>query len=224
MRRFGLLCAGLCLCFPEVVHATTITVSVGQSGSTYTEAEITWINADGVDTQDYLGIIRVSVDGSPVRNAFCVDLFGNISIDTYNTSMAMPTGFQRRVGWLLQNVLPSLSGTTQWAGLQLAIWDIVHDGGDGFSAGRVRSATSHTTMAAVLSNAQNYLTLSAGQSYNVGIVYFPTAIGNGAPQQWLMSRMYSDGFPVPSPEPGTVMLIGAGLASGFAASAGRRRS
>lgn len=211
MRKFGRLCACLGVVLPTLLPATTLSTSLGQSGSTYTEGEVVWINADGADAQDYLGIIRVSVDGSPVRNAFCVDLFSSISLATYNTTMAMPTGFQRRAAWLLQNVMPTLAGTTEWAGMQLAIWDIVHDNGDGFSAGRVRSAVSNTTTAAVLTNAQNYLTLSAGQSYTVGIVYFPTAIVGGTPQQWLMSRMYNDGFPVPSPEPGSFALMAVGL-------------
>jgi hypothetical protein len=204
----------LCLSTALPAFGTTLTTSLAKSGSTYLEGALVWINADGVDAQDYLGIIQVSIDGSPTRDAFCIDLFSNIGLATYNTTMVMPnTTFQRRVAWLLQNTLPSLTGVNQWAGLQLAIWDIIHDGGDGLSAGRIRTATSHTTTTAVRNNAITYLSASLGQSYNVGIVYHPTSQSNGSPAQWLMSSMYTDGYPVPSPEPATFALIGLGLAA-----------
>ena len=99
-----------------------------------------YINETGTNTSAYwVGGIGISVDGYS-RSVFCVQLFTDIYLNTtYDTVMDYSdTANLKRVGWLLQNEVPTAALYTgaalQTAGaaFQLAIWDIIEDNGDGF--------------------------------------------------------------------------------------------
>lgn len=95
------------------------------------------------DANGYAGAVNITVsdtvDGTVDTIAFCVDLFTSSGLSTYNTTLQSPSTVTNggRVAWLLQS-LPSVDTATEGSGLQLAIWDIVHDNGDGLAAGVVR--------------------------------------------------------------------------------------
>ena len=81
---------------------------------------------------------------------------------------------------MLRNTLPAINAQLdaslkqkQGAALQLAIWDVVHDGGDGFAAGRIRQSADalNPTDSIVLSLANSFLSASLGQTQTGGIVY-----------------------------------------------------
>src|SRR5204862_499848 len=132
-----------------------------------------------------------------------------------------------RVAWLVDNSLqptevpasPSELPSADWvtssakgAGLQLAIWDIVHDNGDGFAAGRVQAAgdPGNPTDPAVLSWAQFYESASVGKQSVHAFIYDNVDMGNGQPAQMLAGPQYLDGGPTPptftafdTPEPST---------------------
>jgi hypothetical protein len=232
-----LLTCGIC-------SADTIIVT----GVDWSRGESLWMNGDGSDFQAYFaGVIEISVtdpSGTFARDSLCVDLFTDIYIDQpYYTVLRTPADFPEknlaRVSWLVDNaLLPTQSSFTsllpqsdwvtsvaQGAGIQLAIWDIVHDNGDGFSAGRVRAATGQNgTDPAVLAWANLYESVSLGQSSNLAYVYQNVDMGNGQPAQMLAGPMFKDGGPTPqpldpltpadsAPEPGTLLLTAAALAS-----------
>ena len=188
-----------------------------------------WIDEKGVPEGLYwAGGVDIVVDGY-ARVVFCVDLLTSVNVPgTYDTTMDFsdtpyisPGNYSdvpslKRVGWLLQNEWPSTA--LDGAALQLAIWGIITDKGDGFGtadapAGIVSQSTdaSHPTDSSVLAAAILYETESAGMSSSFGIVYHNTTL-DGVPVQTLMGPGTDDGGPSPAPEPATVLMIFGGLA------------
>jgi hypothetical protein len=214
------LIASVCLSVPASAHTIEVT------GTNNSLGENTYLLENGTDTATYAGEGNILLDGTTNRTAFCVAIFVDISIGVvYNTVLTDITSVANgaRVGWLLDNVLPAIitssptygSTAQQGAGLQMAIWDIVNDSGDGFNAGGVRSASD--TDAIALNDAKYYESLSAGKSADAW-VYMNFAQSNGAPAQTLMGFVSTtDGGPT-VPEPGTFgfvtvapVLLAAGL-------------
>jgi hypothetical protein len=175
-----------------------------------------YFDEDGTPSQAYwVGGVDVIVD-STSRLVFCVDLFTDIYLNnTYSTILGLPdTPNLQRVGWLLEN--RAITSPVVGAAMQLAIWDIVSDNGDGFApdTGRVTQSTdvNHPTLQGVLDAAVAFETDSLGMSSPRGIVYH-NATFDGIPVQNLMGGAVNDGGPQPTaPEPAPVILIGAGLA------------
>ena len=203
------------------------------TGVDWSRGESLWIDEDGVSTDAYFaGVIFIALfqDGQTYnRDTFCVDLFTDIYLGVkYNTTLVHPYQYPSknldRVSWLVDNALLPTQGTyssvlpqsdwvrtsQQGAGMQLAIWDITHDNGDGFSAGRVQASTiqGQQTDPVTLAWATAYETLSAGQTSSLAFVYDNTDIGSGAPAQMLEGPEFTDGGPAPNPEPATCLLVG----------------
>jgi PEP-CTERM motif len=85
------------------------------------------------------------------------------------------------------------------AALQLALWDVVHDGGDGLDMGLMRSTASIPND--ILTQAAAYITASAGQSSSNAVVW-ESVLGKTEGQQMIGQV----------PEPGTIGLLASGLA------------
>src|SRR5205085_9732252 len=118
------------------------------TGLDATRGENIWIQEDGTATQGLAGVIFITVNVGALaynRDSLCVDLFTPIQANvTYNTTILYPYDVYGkhldRVSWLVDNaLLPTQDNTytstlpsvdwvrtaAQWAGIQLAIWDIV---------------------------------------------------------------------------------------------------
>src|ERR1035438_3241436 len=179
-----------------------------------------WINDGGTNTQLYFaGGIDLTIYGPGgvafPRLVYCVELETEITVPGYYTTTMdfSDTPSLQRVGYLMENYWPSSSGYTDvalqqhGAAFQLAIWDILTDGGNGFGEGTVSQSTdtAHLTDPTVLADAVEYETLSFGKSSPYGIVYHITD-SNHKTVQTLMGLTYVD--PGPSaPEPAAVILI-----------------
>ena len=213
-----------------------------------------WINENGTDTETYFaGVINIQLTDSDNnqfnRDTMCVQLFTDIYIgQTYGTGVVTPDeeggGGLEQASWLLDNALmpgqnggstPSSLPSTDWvttpaqgAGLQLAIWDLVENGGNGFSKGQgsVQAATgANPTDPTVLGWAVYYenLALIPGNTTNDAFVYVNVDLGNGNPAQMLEGPEFTnDNGPQPTPEPSTLVLAGTALAA--LALAGRRKA
>ena len=191
--------------------------------------ESIWIDQSGAPTQLYwAGGVDITVNGYN-RVVFCVDLLTHISLDTYDTTLDYSdTPYIRdssdysdvdsllRVGYLLKYEWPK--SALQGAALQLAIWDIVTDKGDGFgkpdtSAGIVSQSTdtSHPTDPGVLSAAIAYEAEAESlvNPGNFGIVYhnYQGTGPNRERFQTLMGPNPTDLGPEPLPEPSALLLI-----------------
>jgi hypothetical protein len=164
----------------------------------------------GTNATNWAGGVDATVEGYS-RVLYCVQLTVNINVPgTYNSVLDFAdTASLQRVGWLMQYQAPTTPATG--AGFQLALWDILQDGGDGFSKGNVRAATSGTaTPQNVLDAANNYETISVGKSSTAAILY--NNFLSGVPQQELIGFWATDGGPTPAPEPAAMFLMIGGLA------------
>jgi hypothetical protein len=188
------------------------------------------ISENGGDVQLYFaGVISIEVtEGGKTftRDSLCVDLFTDIIVgQPYTTNLLqpimVPSKNLTRVSWLVENYFPTAPGSdsatliAQGEGIQLAIWDIVHDGGDGLTTGSVQKA--NTTPQAVVDWAVIYENASVGKSDNQAFVY--NNVGSDGVAQMLIGPQFADG-PQPVPEPQTLMPMGIAL---IALSLGLRR-
>lgn len=198
-----------------------------------------WIREDGNDVNAYFaGVIMITLIEGGLRydrDTLCVDLFTDIYLGrSYDSNVLRPNQVPGknlpRVSWLVDNALLPTQGPVytsqlpasdwiytpaQGAAVQLAIWDIVHDGGDGFSAGRVQAVTdpAHPTDADVLAWANHYLAASAAKASGLAFIYLNVDFGSGLPAQMLAGPEFFDGGPrsIPNPEPATLILEGSAL-------------
>ena len=210
MRQMGFRLALLASLTLAGASATTI----AYSGADPFRSFDIWINADGSNVNVVTGVAILQVDGFYTVDAVCVDYFVAISNGIYDVNLLGSNAISggTRVAWMLRNTLPSINTQSdplakrqQAAGFQLAIWDIVHDGGDGFSAGRIRQSTSTPTDAIVLFWASAFVGGTVGQSLDAGVVY--RNVGGIGVSQQLMSDV---------PEPSTcAMLLTGSVMLGF---------
>ncbi len=184
------------------------------------------LKIDGSAIDEYAGAILGNFNGGPTFTLFCVDLFTNISLGTYDSTTVAPRVARNegRAAWLYVNAFDPAVVNTPALGeaLQVAIWDIVHDGGDGPNAGRIQ-ASINTPLDVVQSWGQ-FLVNSEGQSSvnasiylnSLGIVSYQTLIGVLQPGQ-------NPPTDTNVPEPGSLGLMAIGCGSIAVAQFVRRR-
>src|ERR1700752_2206933 len=125
--------------------------------------------------------VAMEVNGSPVSEyaiqiyltknsinftAYCVDLFTSIGFATYDTTTGLPSTWApngQRAAWVFDTYETTVDTNEEGAALQLALWDIIHDSGDGLSAGSVRLGPSESALQVV---ADAMVTASLGQTSN----------------------------------------------------------
>jgi hypothetical protein len=193
--RFGALFVAALLLLGGNAFADTYTIDA--TSVDWNRGENIWINENGNPVQTYFtGVIPITLTDTNTgqtwnRDTLCADLFVDIYIgQTYWTTVLSPAVVPGRnlprAAWLVNNALRPAENTnyvsqlprsdwvtnsTQGAGIQLAIWDIVEDGGDGLSAGKVQASTGTPTPSDVLYWATNYEALSLGKSSYSAYVY-----------------------------------------------------
>ena len=211
-----------------------------------------WMSENGVPTQGLAGVILIDLitaKGTYHRDTLCVDLFKNIYLGSqYSTTVLTPSEATAKYGkenlglvsWLIDNalvpkegsfssVLPSADWVTtsvQGAGIQLAVWDLVEDNGDGLSKGKVGMSTTagELTDPDVVKWAETYECLALGPESPSCLLAGITPLGPGHPSndafvyinsdnnaQMLEGPLFRDGGPKPNPEPSTFALVGGGL-------------
>jgi hypothetical protein len=162
----------------------------------------------GTVTTNWAGGIDATIAGY-ARVLYCVQLAVNIYVPgTYDSALDYAdTASLQRVGWLMQYHAPTTPAAG--AGFQLALWDILQDGADGFDSGNVMTVTA--TPGDVVTAANYYESISAGMSSMAAIIYDNKTL-EGIAQQKLIGFWATDQGPTPAPEPATFLLIFGGLA------------
>jgi len=151
--------------------------------------------------------------------AYCVDLFTGISFNTYNTVTGLPASLipnGQRAAWVFDTYRNTVDTNDKAAALQTALWDIVHDGGDGLSAGIIRLAVSEGAVQAL---ADAMVVASLGKSSNNATILYNTVIANGQKAQTLITT--ADAY-TPNPEPETMAMMALGAALMWLGSRRRR--
>jgi hypothetical protein len=136
----------------------------------------------------------------------------------------------QNAAWLYNNEKPSSGAATQWAALQLAVWEVLYDtsslnAGQDFDLGHGRFKVT-SAPDDVRSTAEGYLTAlhNAGTSPTIytGYLLNPRTSQNGAIPQGLLMKHEDDYVPTsPVPEPAT-LIAGLFLVIPFALNAIRR--
>ncbi len=222
----------LLLCCTLGSAATIVVTDVDRN-----RGESIWLNEKGTNVSAYFaGVLLISLteNGSTVnRDTLCVDLFTDIMVSqTYGSTVIHPYEVSGkdlgRVSWLVDNALlpaqsdyssalPSdywVTSAAAGAGIQLAIWDIVHDHGDGLYAGSVQAAVgsgNQVTDSGVVTAAEYYLAESYGKTSSLAFVYNNVDLGSHLAAQMLAGPKFEDGGPSPNPEPSTLVMVGAAL-------------
>lgn len=168
---------------------------------------------DGANYTGYAGAILARYDGGPqTQTFFCIDLFTNIGVGTYGSTALVPyTEALTRAAWLYANRVGNVTSANLGRAFQLAIWDIVHDGGDGPNAGRIRQREGTGGTGTTVVNAWNtYLSASLNQSSLNATIYRNYNLGSGVPAQDFIGPYRADAL-VPEPESWLLMSTCAGF-------------
>lgn len=157
-----------------------------------------------------LGNPKPPVDGHFFGYLYCVDLEHLISLPTeYEvdplTTSALTNG--GRAAWLYKTYSGFSTDASKAAALQLALWDVVVDNGDGFAGGNFKYTGGLAS--SIATDASSMISASAGKGSQAA--YFRPTGG------------YGQAMIGPVPEPGSFALLGLGLALSFGGLALRRR-
>jgi hypothetical protein len=206
----------------------------------YSRAMSIYMNEKGTVVSGLAGVILIDLTtggNTYHRDTLCVDLYIDILLgQTYHTVVTDPNGATALSGkpnlglvsWMIDNALlpgqqtflsalPAIDWVTtpqQGAGLQLAIWDLVEDNGDGLDKGNLQASTTpgELTDPGVLYWANTYEAIALGElAHPTDLAYVYVNDQNGTGAQMLEGPQYIDGGPEPFPEPSTFGLGGGGL-------------
>jgi len=139
-------------------------------------------------------------DGVFSGYSFCVDLENFIGLPTeYEVELLSSDQLSHgsRAAWLYNVYAPAAGTAVKASALQLAIWDVVYDNGDGLGTGAFRYTGGLSSQ--TVTEANSLLAASVGKSSTAGYLK-PT----GTYGQAMLHTV---------PEPGTLGLLGFGLLS-----------
>lgn len=241
----NLLVASTVLLGAVIAPAATITMDVDTLDFANRAGTLHFSENGGTsEIAGWTGVIQVRFDGQPSSGFYdtlCVDLFHNISVNTtYQVTAQGLTTIANggRVAWLYSNWISlgsmqglanslGISSNEAGMGLQLAVWDIIHDGGDGLSNGLIRATTASNGFAGTNTNvvrAANHLEqISANQLSTEASIYLDAVNGIRTQRQISVpfALLTTSNAAAETPEPGTLAMAGFALA---ALALGRRKN
>ncbi len=185
-------------------HATTLKIESIVPGL----SEAVTINYNGNNQNVLAGAQSVRIDGASPVGLYCVDLdHANHFGDTYGVNVqgvsTVANGTQ--VNNLMTNFWSTLDTSTEAAAFQLALWDVVVDGGDGLSTGNFKGVNIGSGIASKFTEYQSAINSAGPESLTIS-VYNATSHGqNGNIHQNLIGAQAV-------PEPATLLIAPALIA------------
>jgi hypothetical protein len=189
--------------------ASSLTLNSVGLGSTVS------VTGNGQTYNVFAGQLNLTVDGQSMIG-FCVDLYAKIGYQSYTTVTGAPASYANggQAAWIVQTYGPQVSTGMQAAALQLALWDVVHDAGNGLTAGNLvlNAAAGNSLLAA----ADAIVQASQGKSSTHATIFCNTS-ATGYHAQTLIAATND------VPEPSTVAMLTAGGTLVIVARLRRRR-
>ena len=170
----------------------------------YTRGADIYINAGGTVEFGFAGVMTGSLDGGSPFGLFCVDLFIFIDVPgTYDVNVLANTGVNNgaNVGYLYTTYYNALTTPDDFAALQIAIWDVVHDNGDGIFSGSVQEDSANPWSSAFRARINQFIGEGMANVSSEGSVY-ENVVGPNFAQTL---------FGLPAPEPSSFIMIGSGI-------------
>ncbi|WP_031496523.1 PEP-CTERM sorting domain-containing protein [Bryobacter aggregatus] len=171
---------------------------------------------NGELTLGYAGVIQGIYNGNSIDTLFCVDLFTPINFDDYESRLVYPHSerSEDRVAWLLNTRLTDINSPNYGIALQLAIWDIIHDGGDGLATGSIQASFSgspaNQTPTEIITLVNLFLAESLGMSSTNATIFINTLTSNNTPAQNLIGSFRPE-TTSDVPEPASIGFAAFGL-------------
>ena len=164
------------------------------------------ISFNGTAMNVSAGPQEVSLNGGTRFNAYCVDLsHWNSAGSSYgvNVNGLSTVANSGKVENLFEKYSLGVNSASTGAAFQLALWDIVYDGGDGLSSGSFKASGLSSNVASLFGTYVGGASTPGGTAMNFS-VYNATSHGaNGDKYQNLMSA-------APVPEPATMVVLATG--------------
>ena len=191
-----------------IIPILALTIAVTASATQFTltgmaagKSKVVNIQYHGNSFNVYAGAVLGKLDSGPTFDSYCVDLdhWDHLG-DSYAVNLRMMSEqgpFGTRAAWLFNQYSGVVNSSDKGAALQLAIWDVIADGGDGISHGVFRASSNST----VNSLAGQYLAASAGQ---VSSAHWLQAVNHGRNGDRNQNFMAA----VPEPSALAALLIG----------------
>jgi hypothetical protein len=139
-------------------------------------------------------------DGQFFGYVYCVDLDHQITLPTeYEVNQESSDGLTNgsRVSWLYKTYINETTTPSRAAALQLAIWEVLVDNGDGFGTGNFRYTGGLGSLTWTM--AENMIAASVGKTASASTVFR----SSGACGQAMLAQ--------PVPEPASLYFLGLGL-------------
>lgn len=162
------------------------------------------ITYKGSNLSVYSGPVLARFKGGTTFDAYCVDLdhWGNLpGAYQVNTSPINHIQYGERAAYLYNTYSAGVDSKVKGAALQMAIWDVVTDNGDGFDGGNFKGRNMSSE---IKSLANTYLAESHGKG---GLATLFAAVDHGR------DGKKNQDFMGPVPEPATMAVLGVGVAS-----------
>ncbi|BDC48765.1 hypothetical protein F183_A10810 [Bryobacterales bacterium F-183] len=156
----------------------------------------------------FAGQLLITLDAKD-SIAFCVDLFAPLSRGSYSTITGSPVTYTNgnRAAWIVENYGLNITTNAMAAAVQLALWEVVHDGGNGLGTGIIRSTNSMSS--SLKADANSIIAASLGKSSNNATILYNT-FPSGLKAQTLI--VYTPPTSAEVPEPSSIAMLSIGVA------------